>query len=110
MINREALQAQLAQKVPQNTIDFNLVRQGLVPESDYRPAEKSDVRGVDLAIAGVLLWLCTNYKSVKELDFQITQHDIDDWLRLRAGLLRKHGVADEMESPGPVITSISDLW
>jgi len=55
-----------------------------------------------------LLYIATLPQSVKELDLQLTQHDIDGLLRLRTGLLAKW---DEPDTFGVAaqITDISDL-
>jgi len=63
----------------------------------------------DLALAGLLFWICTSRKSIKELDFQVTQSDVDDWLKLRSILLKRWDVPNELDND-PVIESTSDLW
>ncbi len=110
MTNREALKAEIAQPVPVAKIDLELMKRGLDPEAVFDPLTEENLKGVDLAQAGLICWICTNRKSVKELDFQFTQHDIDDLLKLRLVLLNRWGEPDELAEQGPVITSVSDLW
>lgn len=109
MTNKEALQAELSVRVPLNTIEMNLRKQGVDPAAEYDPENDEDQRGIDLALAGLILFICLSPKSIKELDFMITNQDVKDLLLLRSGLLKKHGVDDEM-SQEPTIESISDLW
>lgn len=109
MTNREALQAQIQLRVPPVTLDLNLVKNGVDPDAEFKPLDTENVRGIDLALAGLILFICLSPKSIKELDFAITQQDVKDLLALRSGLLKKHGVDDEM-SQEPTIISISDRW
>lgn len=110
MIIREALKAKVSIPAKQNTIDLILTENGLVPEDEYNPADETARRNMDLSQAGLILWICTNPKSVKELDYQITQQDISDLLILRAGILKRWGVDYEFADEGPTIQIISDLW
>lgn len=110
MTNREVLKAEMAQRVPEANIDINLLKAGLNPNDQYDPTREDNRKGIDLAQAGLLFWMCTSAKSIKELDMQITQHDVDEMLKLRGVLLARWGVRDETKEDGPVITSVSDLW
>lgn len=109
MTNREALQAELSVRVPSNTIDLNLVKQNLDPEATFDPESDENQKGIDLALAGLILFICLSPKSLKELDLQLTNQNVKDLLLLRAGLLRKHGLDDEMSQESEII-SISDRW
>ncbi|QEL01571.1 hypothetical protein FKG96_12390 [Olivibacter sp. LS-1] len=109
MINRKALQAKIGIPVPQDTIDLNLVEQKLNPESEFDPENKENVKGIDLALAGVIWFILLSPKSVRELDYQLTQQDADDLLNIRKALRKKHGLEDDMYD-GPVITDLSDTW
>lgn len=108
MTNAEALQSKFSQNVPQATIDLALAERGLNPAGDYNPVIEDQRKAMDLSQADVILYFCTLPQSVKELDYQLTQHDIDSWLRLRSGLLDKW---DEPDTFGvaALITDISDL-
>lgn len=109
MTNREALSIKIAQPVPSDTIDLNLFEQNLQPESEYDPTSEINRKGIDLALAGLILFVCFQPKSVKELDYQITQQEAKDLLAIRSGLLKKWDVEDEMDGVA-TITSISDRW
>ncbi|WP_312190210.1 DUF6706 family protein [Sphingobacterium sp.] len=110
MNNKEALQFEFGQKVPDGVLSTQLIKAGLNPENDFDPTTGENSKMMDLALAGLLFWICTNRKSIKELDFQVTQNDVDDWLKLRSILLKRWGVPDELDDEGPVIESVSDLW
>lgn len=109
MTNREALQAQIQLRVPPVTLDLNLVKNGVEPDAEFKPDNTDNVRGIDLALAGLILFICLSPKSIKELDFMITNQEVKDLLAFRAGILKRYGVDDEM-SQDAEITNISDRW
>jgi hypothetical protein len=109
MTNQEALQAELSVRVKSDTIELNLIKQKLEPDAEYDPEDTDNVRGVDLALAGIILFISIAPKSIKELDFAITQQEVKDLLLVRAGILERYGVDDEM-SQNAEITNISDRW
>jgi len=102
MTYKEALLAQTAilDKVPTSAVEFQLVNQGLVPDATYN-TEK--LKEVELALAGLILWVITLPKSVSELDYSITRQDGDVLLRLRSAILSKWGVPDEFNPEPKVI-------
>jgi len=110
MTNREALLGGM-NDIPVKDISVSkvLLDQGINPDTEYQPNDNENRRGVDLALAALILVISLSNKSIKQLDFQITQHDIDQLLILRNGILRKWDVDDEMEESA-TITDISDLW
>ncbi len=109
MNNKEALQFEFGQKVPDGVLSTQLIKAGLDPEHDFDPTTEENSKKMDLALAGLLFWICTSRKSIKELDFQVTQNDVDDWLKLRSVLLKRWDVPNELDNE-PVIVSMSDLW
>ena len=104
----EVLQSKIGQSVPQATLDTALAERGLNPAEDDVPSDENQRTAMDLSQADVILYICSLPQSVKELDYQLTQHDIDGLLRLRTGLLAKW---DEPDTFGVAaqITDISDL-
>lgn len=110
MTNREALLSGI-NDIPVKDISVTkvLLDQDIDPEGEYEPKSIDNKRAVDLALAALILVISLSNKSIKELDFQITQHDINQLLILRNGILRKWNVEDEMEQKA-TITDISDLW
>lgn len=110
MTNRDALLSGV-NDIPVKDISVTKVMldQDLDPDGEYQPQDIDNKRAVDLALAALILVISLSNKSIKELDFQITQHDIEQLLILRNGILRKWGIEDEMEESA-TITDISDLW
>lgn len=108
MTIREALlaQASFLNQVPEETLAFQLTEVDLIPDANYNPV--SDRRGLDLALAGLFLFIATQPVSIKELDWGITNISVADLLKLRSGLLRKWGINDDMNGQ-PEIKSVS-LW
>jgi hypothetical protein len=102
MTNREALLAQTAilKQVPTQAIEFQLANQGLVAEQEY---DRNKFKELELALAGLILWVITMAKSESELDYSITRQDAGVLLALRRGILSKYGLPDELSSEPKVI-------
>lgn len=109
MTNQEALQSKINFAIKPVSVQTALMDQEIDPSGEYNPSDKDNRKAVDLALAALILVVCTSPKSIKELDFQIAQHDVDQLLLLRSVILRKHGEPDELDN-SPKIISISDLW
>lgn len=93
MTFKEALQAQseFITNVSDGVLDFHLSEFDLVGSDEYTNESRKEL---DLAFAGLILFLSTQAKSIRELDWQITQQDIGDLLKVRSSLLAKWGVSD----------------
>jgi len=109
MTNREALISKIGIPLRPGSVNTALVDQGVNPDGEYLPQDNDCRRGVDLALAALILVLSLSPESVKELDYQLTSRSIEGLLKIRKGLLKKWGVDDEMDD-GPAIISVSDLW
>lgn len=109
MTNREALISKIGVPLRPDSVDTALNDEDVNPDGEYLPKDNDCRRGVDLALAALILVLSLSPESVKELDYQLTSRSIAGLLTIRKGLLKKWGVEDEMDD-GPVITSVSDLW
>lgn len=109
MTNQEVLLSKINLSVSPASVKTALLDQELDPNQEYNPKEIENRRAIDLALAALILVISLSPKSVKELDFQITQHDIDQLFKLRKGLLKRWGIEDEMDDSA-TITSVSDLW
>lgn len=109
MTNRGALLSKINISLSPDSVETALLEQDITPDEDYNPKDKDNRRGIDLALASLILVISLSPKSVKELDYQITQHDIDQLLVLRKGILKRWGITDEMDNSA-TITSVSDLW
>lgn len=108
MTIKEALlaQASFLHQVPEGTLAFQLTEVDLDADADYNPVQ--DRKKLDLALAGLFLFVATQPVSIKELDWGITNISVADLLHLRRGLLKKWGIDDDM-SGQPTIQSVS-LW
>ncbi|SMG32203.1 DUF6706 family protein [Sphingobacterium psychroaquaticum] len=109
MTNREALLSDISIRVKPNSVTKVLIDQGVNPDGEYLPQDEQCRRGVDLALAALILVLSLSPESVKELDYQLTSRSIEGLLKIRKGILKRWGVEDEMDDSA-TITSISDLW
>lgn len=107
MTNKEALlaQASFLNSVPDATISFQMTEVDLDPIVAYSVADR---KKLDIALAGLFLFIATQPVSIKELDWGITNISVADLLRLRSGLLKKWGIDDELNNQ-PTIQSVS-LW
>ena len=93
MTYKEALQAQseFISNVSDGVLDFHLSEFNLVGSDTYTTENRKEI---DLAFAGLILFIATQPKSIRELDWQITNHDVSDLLKIRSGLLAKWGISD----------------
>lgn len=91
MTNREALVSKVGIPVRPNSVTTVLVDENIDPDGEYLPLDKDCRRGVDLALAALILVLSLSPDSVKELDYQITSRSIEGLLKIRKGLLKKMG-------------------
>ncbi len=109
MTNLEALRESSAifANIPDGKLYFQLARQNLAPAEDYNPENDKQI---DLATAGLLLFVATQPQSVKELDYQITNVSASDLLAIRSGILSKYGIADEMNPDKDSIIDKTYLW
>lgn len=96
MTIEEALQAQaeFISNLPSGVITFHLNEMNLVGSDVYSSANR---REIDLAYAGLILYTSLQPKSIRELDWQITNQDIKDLLKVRSTLLAKWGVSDNSQ-------------
>lgn len=91
MTNIEVIKSRVAQPIPSITLENALINQELNPSDQY---DTRNNKSIDIALIDCLFYLCTNPQSVKELDYSITQHTIDDWLKLISFLCSKHNLPD----------------
>jgi hypothetical protein len=94
MTNLKALQAKLNRNLPEIALELALQENGLTMTAEYNPV--TDIKPVEVALAGLILAIAMSPKSVKELDYQVTQHDMDDLLKLRLIIINRYGLVDEL--------------
>lgn len=91
---KEVILAQLGYKIPDATIDVIMMERGLNPTDERDTSDDEQSRAIDLSRADAIDFLIMQPKSVKELDYQITQQDADALLSIRRRLLWKWGEDD----------------
>jgi len=105
MTNLKALQAKLNRDLPEIALELALQENGLVATTEYNPV--TDIKPVEVALAGLILAIAMSPKSVKELDYQVTQHDMDDLLKLRLIIINRYGLVDELAEKENTVTGRS---
>lgn len=107
MTIREALlaQASFLHQVPEDTLEFQLAEVDLIADGTYTTEDRKQL---DMALAGLFLFIATQPVSRKELDWGITNISVTDLLLLRKGLLSKWGIDDDF-SGQPIIQAVR-LW
>lgn len=93
MTNKEALQAQSSfiKNISDGILDFHLNEFNLVGSEVYTAESR---KNLDQAFAGLILFISTQPKSIRELDWQITNQDVADLLKIRRALLAKWDIPD----------------
>ena len=91
---KEVTLAQLGYKIPDATIDVIMMERGLNPTDERDTSDDEQSRAIDLSRADAIDFLIMQPKSVKELDYQITQQGADALLSIRRRLLWKWGEDD----------------
>lgn len=66
-----------------------------------------NTKPVEVALAGLILTIAMSPKSVKELDYQVTEHDMDDLLKLRLIIIKRYGLPDELAEKEDSVTGRS---
>jgi len=105
MTNLKALQAELNRPMPSITLELALLKAGLDADSVY--AVPDNIKPVEIALAGLILTIAMSPKSVKELDYQVTEHDMDDLLKLRLIIIKRYGLVDELAEKENTVTGRS---
>ena len=105
MTNLKALQAKLNRNLPEIALELALQENGLVATAAYNAV--TDIKPVEVSLAGLILAIAMSPKSVKELDYQVTQHDMDDLLKLRSIILIRYGLPDELAEKENTVTGRS---
>lgn len=108
MTNKEALLSQINFPLSGSSIELALTNAGVTSNMEYVPLESQ--RGVETALAGLILIIATSPKSVSELDYSISAQDIDDLLKLRSVFIKRWNLPDELAYQGAIIQDASNLW
>lgn len=110
MTNLEALQAQLQYPLKASAFQVALLNQSVTGSDQYSPENAENRKGVDLALADLILIMITAPKTISELDFSLGKEDADNLLALRSLISKKYGLPDGLEQQAPVIQDVTYLW
>ena len=105
MTNLRALQAKLNRNLPEIALELALQEEGLEALDNYVPADNK--KPVEIALAGLIYTIALAPKSVKELDYQVTEHDMEDMLKLRSIILIRYGLPDELAPKEDTVSGAS---
>lgn len=89
---KEVIKASLGYQIPDATVEIAIIERGLQPEEVRDTSNYEQTKGIDLIKADLIDFLLTLPKSVKELDYQITQQDAAALMDVKSRLLAKWGV------------------
>lgn len=103
--NLQALQAKLNRSLPAIALELALQEEGLEATADYVAADNK--RPVEIALAGLIYTVALAPKSVRELDYQVTEHDLDGLLKLRQIIIVRYGLVDELAPKDNTINGAS---
>lgn len=108
MTNKEALRAQINFPIKDSSIELALLNASVNPDLEYIPEDSQ--KGVETALAGLILIIATSPKSVSELDYSVSAQDIEDLLALRSVFIKRWNLPDELAYRGAIIQDASNLW
>ncbi len=97
---KEVLVSSMGYKFPDATVITILEEHGLAEDAPRDTNDKDQTKALDLSRAGLIDFLLTQPKSVKELDYQLTQQDAAALEALRRRLLWKWGIDEEPSDSG----------
>lgn len=103
--NLQALQAKLQRKFPELPLELALLEANLEKDGTY--VIPDNIKPVEIALAGLIYTIAISPKSVKELDYQVTEHDMEDLLKARRIILIRYGLPDELAEKENTVTGRS---
>lgn len=97
---KEVLVSSMGFKFPDATVEMMLAENGLDPVAEREPQNQDQTKALDLSRVGLIDFLLTRPKSVKELDYQLTQQDATALEALRRRLLLRWGIDETPVTSG----------
>lgn len=91
---KEVIVSMVGYKVPDATVDNIIKEHGLDPSDTRVVSDVEQTKAMDLSRAGLFDFLITLPKTVRELDYQVTQQDADALSDLRKRILAKWGIIE----------------
>lgn len=92
---KEVIVSMIGYKIPDATVDNIIKEHGLNPSDVRDTAIEEQTKAMDLSRAGLIDFLITLPKTVRELDYQVTQQDADALADVRRRILAKHGIVED---------------
>lgn len=92
---KEVVKLMMGYNIPDATLDVAFTENGLSPGDERTPSDKAQTKSMDLTRASLIDFLITQPKSIRELDYQITQQDADALLAVRRRILANHGIVED---------------
>lgn len=105
MTNLQALRAELNRDMPEMMLELALLKVKLDSSATY--VVPDSVQPVETALAGLILTIALAPKSVKELDYQVTEQELSELLKIRSIILKRYGLPDELAPQENTITGSS---
>lgn len=106
MTNLQALQAEIiGRDIPAITLELSLLKVGLSSDDNYIVPD--NIEKVETALAGLITTIALSPKSVQELDYQLTDRDVDELLKLRLIIIKRYGLVDELAEKENTVTGRS---
>ncbi len=97
---KEILIASMGYKFPDATVTLILEEHGLASDAPRELKNTEQTKAMDLSRAALLDFLITQPKTVRELDYQITQQDADALVDMRKRILAKWGIVEGIGDTG----------
>ena len=95
---KEVIVSRIGYKIPDATVDNIIKEHGLDPEDTRVVSNNEQTKAMDLSRADLIDFLITLPKTIRELDYQITQQDASALNDVRNRILGNYGLADNVDS------------
>lgn len=95
---KEVIVSRIGYKIPDATVDNIIKEHGLNPSDTRVVSNKEQTKAMDLSRADLIDFLITLPKSVRELDYQITQQDAASLADVRNRILAIYGISQQIDS------------
>jgi len=92
---KEVIVSMIGYKIPDATVENIIKEHGLDPGDARVVSNSEQTKAMDLSRAGIIDFLITLPKTVRELDYQVTQQDADALADLRKRILTRHGILED---------------
>lgn len=95
---KEVIVSMMGYKFPDATVIELLAEHGLAADVPRDTENEEQTKAMDLTRADLIDFLITQPKTIRELDYQVTQQDADALLAIRQRILAKWGIVENFDS------------